>query len=277
MESKGRVFRHSFGKLALMSLGVVLFIFLAYFLRNANYFFVVVVIFVVSLIVFLLYITSSVKISNEGITTYRLLSSKSLKWSEIGHVSTRGQSLKLHDRDENITLSLDSQLEGYIEILDVIFKKRPDLFDVGENNIMSCGLLNNITVVGFGLLVIAASVFLYLVAEEVLETMGALILFVIGSYTIVNWFLGSRGIALESRSLLVMYLFKEISYSVDDISSVSLEKRRMNDGYVYFVRINLKSGRPFRLSTFKQGHILTYQILKRWHEKATSSQLVYSS
>jgi hypothetical protein len=273
MESKERVFRHSVGKLVLMSLGEVLFIFLAYFLRTAPYFFAVVLIFVINLFVFFRYVVSRVKISSEEIIINGLLGSKSLRWTEIDHVSARGQSLKLHDRYENITLSLVSQLEGYIEILDLIFKKRPDLFDLSEDNVLSRTAINNVVVIGFGRMLILFSTFFYIMRDQDMIWILTLIFLGLGLYVILSWFLSPQSIALENQALFVKYLLKETSYKVSDIkNSIILEKRKTRDGYVYFTQVNPKMVKPLKLSGFKQGSALTYQILKRWHEKAVSKQ-----
>lgn len=274
MESKERVFRHARGKLALMSLGVVLFIFLAFFLRDANFFLIVVVIFVINLFIFLGYVASSVKVSDEEIITNGLLSSKSLKWSQIGHVSTRGQSLRLHDHDESVILSLDAQLEGYIEILDLIFRKRPDLFDLSEENVFSRTTINHVVFIGFGLMLILFSALLYMARDQDMIWILALVLLGFGLYVILSWFLSPQSITLENQTLFVKYLFRETLYKVGDINSITLEKRRTKEGYIYFVQLNLKIGKPIHLSGFKQGSALTYQILKRWYAKAASSSQI---
>jgi hypothetical protein len=277
MASEERVFRHSPGKLALMSLGVVGFVFIAYFLRDESYSFIVVVIFVASLFVFLAYITSRVKISDEEIIVNGLLGSKSLKWSQIGHVSTRRQSLRLHDRDENVILSLDPQLEGYIEILDLIFSKRPDLFDLSEDNVLSRTTINHVVVIGFSLMLILFAALFYIVQDQDMAWIFALVFLGLGLYVILAWFLSPQSITLENQTLFVKYLFKETTYKVTDINAITLEKRRTKEGYIYFVQLNLKIGKPVRLSGFKQGSALTYQILKRWHEKANSGRQFISN
>ena len=272
MESKEHVFRHSPGKLALMSIPAVGFVFIAYLLRNESYFFVMVVIFVASLFAFLPYIVSKVKISNEEITANSLLGSKSLKWSEIGHVSPRSQSLRLHDRDENVILTLDAQLEGYIEILDLIFSKRPNLFDlnVSESKVFLRGIGTHILVIGFGLMIILLSVLAFMEQDQDINWLFALIFLGLGLYIIISWFLSPQGFTLENQTLFVKYLFKETSYKVSDINAITLEKRQTKEGYIYFVQVNPKTGKPIKLSGFKQGSAMTYQILKRWHAKAAS-------
>jgi hypothetical protein len=265
MEANEKTFRHSFGKVALMFLSVLFFGFLA-FINQIDYFLLAIT--GIVLVIVLLYATSSVKISSDEITTSRLLGSKSLRWSDIARVSTRGQALRLHNYDEDVILSVDSQLEGYKEILDILFSKRPDLFDEHEN----AGMLNNWLVsvffIGLGLLFIAASVFLFSMSPEP-EKFFFLVLFALGILIIVTWFLSPKSLTLESNNLILGYLFKEVSYSADDINSIDLERKSSRNGYIYFVRINLRSGKKVRPPLFKGGSALTYQILKRWHQKAS--------
>jgi hypothetical protein len=267
-----RIFRHSFGKLALMYLPLILFgvIFIAS--DDKDYFFVFAI--VVGLFFAVIYSTSSVQVNNDGITASKMFITKSLRWIELDRVSTRGQTLRLHNRDEDVTLSLDSQLEGYSEILDMIFSKRPDLFDVGEDDIMRRGLIASIFTIGFGLVMIGLSVFLFF-EMPVSESFLALIFTVLGLSVIVSWCLAPQSIVLEDKALFVLYFFKEKSYSINDIASVSLEKTRTRNGYIYFVQLNLKIGKPVKLPGFSKGSILTCQILKRWHGKALEKPISF--
>lgn len=267
-----RIFRHSFGKLALMYLGLVFFgvIFIAS--DDKDYFLIFAV--AVGLIFAAVYSTSIVRVSEEGITTSRVFIPKSLRWAEIERVSMRGQSLRLHDRDEDITLSLDSQLEEYSEILDLIFSKRPDLFDVGEDDIMRRGLIASIFTIGFGLVMIGFSIFLFF-ELRVSESFFALIFTVLGLVAIVSWCLAPQSIVIEDQTIFVLYFFKEKSYSINDIASVSLEKTRTRNGFVYFAQLNLKTGKPVKLPGFNKGSKLIYQILKRWHGKAIEKPISF--
>jgi hypothetical protein len=139
METSAQTFRHSFGKLALMFLGVLFLGFFAFSIGQTDYFLFIIT--GIVLVIALFYATSNVKISNDEITTTRLLGSKSLRWSEIARVSTFGQTLRLHNYDDDLVLSIDSQLEGYANILDIILNKRPDLLDTTDDNGMSISWL----------------------------------------------------------------------------------------------------------------------------------------
>jgi hypothetical protein len=267
MEANIQTFRHSPGKLILMFLGGLFFGVFAFSVGQIDYFLIGIT--GIVLVVALFYATSSVKISSDEIMTTRLLGSKSLRWSDIARVSMWGQAIKLHSYDD-LVLSIDPQLDGYKDILDIVFSKRPDLLDRSENNEMSRSWLAGIVTLGFGLSLIAIPVFLFFVDGEV-DGIFFLFLFVIGVAVIAVWFLSPKSITLESRNLMLGFFFKEEPYSADDINSISLEKRRTRNGYVYFAQINLASGKKIKLPAFKQGAALTYQILKRWHKKAVSN------
>jgi len=272
MEANEQTFHHSFSKLALIFLGLVLFGFLVY-AGVRNYFLFTVI--SIGIIAIGFYSTSSVKVSDQEITTKKILKSKSLRWSEIARVSIRGQTLRLHNRDEDIVLLIDPQLEGYSAILDLLFKKRPDLLNLGENNVMARSLLNHTLIIGYGLLIMMISIPLFISREHQFDWFFGLVFIGIGIYVIISWFLSAQSMVLENKDLLLISFFKEIHYSANDINSISLEKTRTKNGYVYFAQINLKSGKKIKLPGFKQGSVITYQMLKRWHEKATSGLATY--
>jgi hypothetical protein len=193
---------------------------------------------------------------------------------DISHVSMQGQALRLHSSDDDVVLLIDSQLEGYAEILDIVFRRRPDLFDVGNNDVMSRGLLGSIAALGSGLAMVCISVLFFYVAGK-METMSiifAAVFFAIGIFIIANWFLSPQRILLENQTMVVSYLFREVSYTAGDIKSIALVKTKTRNGYIYFVQTNLKNGKSLKLSGFALGSVLMYQILKRWHEKANSGQ-----
>jgi hypothetical protein len=265
MKSDERIFRHSLGKLTLMSLGVLVLGYTVYIIGTADYFLIALA--GIAFVIVLLYATSSVAISSEGITTKRLFGSKSLRWPEIGRVSMRGQALRLHNHDEDMILSIDSQLEDYKEIIDIIFSKRPDLLDESNNTVISASWLSHFLILGFGLFIVVGSVWLFSVFVES-RRMYALLFLGLGLFIIGSWFLSPKRIALEDKTLLLIYLFRQVSYAAKEISSISLEKTRTRNGYIYFVQVNLASGKKIKLPTFEQGASLTYQILKKWHEKA---------
>jgi len=265
MEEK--TYRHSFVKLAMMFLGIVFFIFIIYSSGERDYFLLGMA--GIALIVGIVYATNSVRISQEEISTSTLLGTKSLRWSDIARVSTRGQSIRLHNRDEDMALTIDSQLGDYIEILDIIFNKRPELFDLNDGNELSRSLLSNLFVITLGLLIMSLTFFFLFVVINV-ELIIKLIPLGIGMLFIISWLLSAQRLILDGNSIKIVYFYKKITYIIDEIDSITLEKRRTRNGTIYYVQARLKTGKRVNLPTFQQGSALTYQILKRWYSKGVS-------
>ncbi|HEX2995181.1 MAG TPA: hypothetical protein VHP14_10155 [Anaerolineales bacterium] len=217
----------------------------------------------------LFFATSSIKISVDEITTTRLFVSKSLRWSEVGRISIRGQTLRLHNRDEDVTLTLDSQLDDYNEVLDLVFGRRPDLFDISENNVLSGSWLRNVVLLGTGLVVITISIILVFLFEG-FDKIFSLPLLLLGVYILWNWFSSPRRLTLDGKNLIVGYLLEEASYSADEIRSISYKrKRKPKSGYINYVQINLRAGDDIQFSLFEHGNAFAYQILKRWQQKTS--------
>ena len=62
-------------------------------------------------------LTRSTTISNDGISARSLLGERSLNWNEIDSVSGRGNTIKLHNRDGDVTVAPSPQLPVYLEVI----------------------------------------------------------------------------------------------------------------------------------------------------------------
>jgi hypothetical protein len=121
MESNEKVFRYS----QIKSLGVFYLMFLVLcviaglFVGIREFMFFAALI-GIGLILLILFLTSSVTISDFGITTKSLLGKKSLQWSEIRHASSKGASIRLHNQDGSNTVSISPKLDKSVEIFDLL-------------------------------------------------------------------------------------------------------------------------------------------------------------
>ncbi|HMB22432.1 MAG: hypothetical protein ACM33V_09040 [Chloroflexota bacterium] len=181
----------------------------------------------------------------------------------------------MHNRDEDVTLTLDSQLDDYNEVLDLVFSRRPDLFDAGENNVLSGNWLRNVVLLVAGLVVITISIILVFLLEG-FDKIFSLPLFMLGIYIVWSWFSAPRRLTLDGKNLIVGYLLEEASYSVDEIRSISYKrKRKPKSGYINYIQINLKAGDDIQFSLFEHGNAFAYQVLKRWYETTSRSDGSY--
>jgi hypothetical protein len=267
-----RVYRHSRtnvigGVIALLVLiGFMIFLFAAAQDLAITLFFVAVL--GILAVASLATLTSAVIVSETEISTKRFGITRALGWSEIVRVSARGQNLRLHNEDGSVSLTVDSRLPDYAELLETIFARRPNLFDPGEDNRLSAGLAATLgrIVLGLGAIAVAAYLLLFQGANWFL----VLMLFLTGAIVLAGWLFAPQAIVLEGNAMLVKYLFREASYTADAIRAINLGRTQTRNGPSYHVSMTSADGKQIRFGSFGPGSALTYLILKRWHTQATS-------
>lgn len=215
-----------------------------------------------------LYLTTSVGVSESGITTKTVLGTKSVKWSEISDVSSRGSSLKLRNYDGDVVLIINPRLDGSAEILNLIFSKRADLFDINKNNPLLRSFRSNVITLTIGLLLIMLAFLLYFY-KNYFYISGVLgLLFCLQS--LLSWYFSPRSIALEDNCLVVNYLNRSLRFSVDDIESIQIGTTQQNQ--LKSVFIVFRNKRVMEVAGYKQTPFIIYPVLKQWHQNYVAKQ-----
>ncbi len=261
METTEKTFRYSYifknlGTFYLMFLVLCVVIGWYVGIREFMFFAIMIGSGVVLVIVFL---TSSVSISDLKITTKNLLGTKSLEWSEISQFSSRGSSTRLHNYDGNTILTINSRLDGYTEIFEVLHHKRPDLFDIDRYRSIPHSVLNNVVSIIFGLFLVGLGVLGYVRGRDLTTTLIFGLIFSLFGF--VNWYSSPRTITLGKKSLDIGYLRKVISYPIDDIVNITLGEKQHPIKTVFVI---LQNRNILQLSGYDQTPIVMYYVLKRW-------------
>ncbi len=231
-------------------------------------------IFVVILLISLYSITLKTIISDTEISTQSILSTKTLNWSEINRVSGRGNGIKLHNFDGNITVTPSPQLPGYEEVIEWIGIKRPDLFNPQEHSEMKRNWVNNILLLFVVLLLFAGFSGLTIFNSEPSEAWIPLVFFfIIGMVVLVATLSSPQSVTMDGRSLLLKYVFNQSSLPADEIQSVELRNQRTRNGRVYFIVLNLTNGKSIRLSALNPSLPIAFLTLKNWHNKNAGNSL----
>lgn len=224
----------------------------------------------VFLIVFL-NVSSKATLSEDEITSQNILGARTLRWTEITNASGSGSGIKLNNEDT--TVSLNPQLPGYEEIIEIIGQKRADLFSIQEHSEMRRGLGSYLFSFFIFLMFAGIGVFYFSIADfssDSLFSLGFIALFLI----IFLWsFLASpNSLTLENNNLQVKYLLGEKNFSADEIRSVFFTfTRSRRGGKRYYVAISAKNGKNINLSGLNISLPVAYLVLKNWHKKYTNS------
>jgi len=318
MKSNERIFRYPYGRFLLLYFALLSFLGFGFGVislkRLEPAFWLMTV--VIGLVLLIFYLTSGARISDEEIVTKKLLTSKSIKWSEIvrvsicgyhnlrmssliGSFSNNGNSLILQGVDENLKLTIATDPKRYLQLVGILFKKRPDLFETNKGYVIDF-LTTKSTIrekLFWEFLFIASSVFI------IYKTGFPPAAWILGIFLSAYFFFSMLGssinnpfnIVLENNTLRFIYLSgKIVKYPVNEILSIRLEKvwaskskiiystfpyeetldnknfgfEPSYDYYTYHnVYVDIKDKNPVILKWSGQ---LIYLILKNWHKRNTS-------
>ena len=260
MQSNEKTFRYTY---ILKNLGVVYLLFLAIgfwitFAFDGPVFFIFVFL-GVGVLGIIIYVTTSVTVFGEEISGRTLMVSRALRWSEIGSIKSTSSSFKLVNIDGDITIRVNARMDGYAEILDLLYQKRGDLFDANKFKSFS----KSITALFAGLIsycLLFLLSMLRLVFGRDWESAGFSIVFgLLVFYMLKGLFFTPKNITLEADALTLQYFRKTNSYLRDNIASILFSGSQ--------VSIILKNNSHIVISGFSASPIVIYFVLRRWHQK----------
>jgi hypothetical protein len=224
-------------------------------------------IFVIMFLVITISLFSKVTISDDEISSQGILGAKTLKWTEIHRVSGRGTMIRLHNFDEDITVSIGSRMPGFQEIVEIIGEKRVDLFKPNEHQEMSRSWLYMLSFIISGGTLIAAAGFVYFTVDT-LDWFTPLIVALVGLFIIVSGLFAPQSVSLQDDELQVKYLFSQKMIQKKEISAIHLSYTQGRNGRKnYFIQINYSGNKSIRLNGLNPSLPVAYLVLKNWHKK----------
>lgn len=229
-----------------------------------------------------LFSTYSVAVTEKEIIAKYLWRRKILVWRGLDKIIPKSNgSFSLLNRDNNTKIFISSQFKGYLDLVDFIKQRRPDLFTFDHDGHFSRTVIRNILVITVSLLAIGFvgfTLYLIFIGKGSLLLNGSII-FLIGLsiYTLRGWSYSPQSFTLEGNTLVVNYLYKEVSYSADGISLIKLVNAGSLVGNSISVLIILKNKKLIKISGFQQGPLVSYFVLLQWHGKYAQSNLEYTN
>lgn len=215
-------------------------------------------------------LASKTILSDDEIAIQGLFGAKELKWTEIGRASGWGDTMKLHSRDEDMTIKISPQFPGYEKVIDFIGAKRPDLFSPQEYSEMKRGLAPFISMflVVFVLIGVVVGFVLTTIndPDTSLPAYLPLLVFIGIAFVMVSATLSiPRSLTLAGRTMTLKYLLKEKTVNVNEISHVQLSYTQSRNGKHYFIALHLTDRKTIRLSGLGISLPIAYLVLKNWH------------
>lgn len=218
--------------------------------------------------------TQKTIISEDEISSQSLFGLKTLRWTEINRISGRGYTIKLHNFDGDVTVAPSPNLPRYEEVIEIIGKKRPDLFNPQEYDELISGTFFLIpgvivlilfigTLLGFGVMLFQSP------DSSVVMVAPLFILFIIIAIFVAMAFSQPRSVMLDGKSMTIKYLLREKTLLADEIQSIQFAFQSTRNGKNYFILLHLANRKTVRIAGLKLSVPIVYHILKNWHRNNT--------
>jgi hypothetical protein len=267
MLSEPRTYRYSTARLVLL---IVLLLMLGIgsviILSSVNFLYILFSFAFIGLILLgsIFSLTRSTTISNDAISARSLLGERVLNWSEIDSVSGRGNAIKLHNRDGDVTVAPSPNLPGYPEVIEIIGAKRPDLFKPANFGVMSRSWLNSLLFLVAGVFIIGVGIYLYFDSNE--TQIPILFLAAVGLGFIASIFMSVLSLQFEGSLLTIRYLLSKSMLKPEEVQSIGLNVTQTRSGKSYHVYMFTKNNRTIRFSGIGPSLPIVYLVLKNWHQ-----------
>lgn len=265
MLSEPRTYRYSIIRLVLLIVLLLMLGIVPFMILGGDMFLYQLITFAFLLPIMLLSIyslTRSTTISNESISTRSLFGERTLGWNEIESVSGRGNGIKLHNRDGDVTVAPSPHLPGYPEVIELIGAKRPDLFSPANYRVMSRNWLSSLLFLAVGALFIGVGIYLYLTSDDTMMSLLSVGFF--GLIVLVFIFTSVISLTLDGPQLTIRYLLTRNVLNVAEVRSIGLGVMQTRSGKSYSIILVAAPNRMFKLSELGPSLPIVYLVLKNW-------------
>jgi hypothetical protein len=212
-------------------------------------------------------------VSDEAISSINFLGAKTLEWNEIADIGLKKGNLILSNRDADVKVTVNQQIDDYPEVIKFIKQQRPELWRLDEVNPFHQSYLENAlsVLIGFGILIMGG----WLLFRDGLTTDSAsLILIVLGSsvFLVLHGLLRIRKLSLDQDFLVVHYLVWKRQFHVNDVWSVSLEQEYGKNIVTYPVHIRIRDRKDIVVENVKEGNPILVNAIEMWMSKYKGKQ-----
>jgi hypothetical protein len=165
-------------------------------------------------------------------------------------------------------------MDGSVEIFDLLYSKRPDLFGIKKNNPLVRNYRSDLMTLAMGALLVVLALLLYSTISYWDIPLGLLGLWYCG-LAVFRWYSSPQKITLENGCFIVNYVNRSYSVSADEIADIQILKTQKNQ----FISVAVVSPdkQVIELSGFKQSPFIVYPVLSKWHQIYAKKQPVPSS
>lgn len=241
----------------------------------------------VMLITTLIY-SHKVEVGGSGVRVHSMFTDSRIRWDEITDIRSSGKLELIREKGGNV--NIPKQIDGYLQIFEMVRQRRPDLFrkkqtsskQIGDSSpshsdkpakrsdmqkgatTFSRSFFNQYGLVLY--IVFGCSVAIAIAIFVPEYRLRAFISVACCIPIIISLLLQVGGIRLEKNNMVIESIFYEKIIDVNEIRDIRMQLERAKYRFVTInvVKIMLYNGRVYTLTGFSDGEEILYARLMNW-------------
>jgi len=216
----------------------------------------------------LIWATASIKVSANEISWHWLGREKRIPWDQIGRIRHHALSdnLRLYRRNGSCSILVDSQINGYLQIVEILYVKRPDLWDAGPSpsGTFRKVLWPQLLLFGGGGVFMGVFGIKGLLEGEVLAGLG-LVAFAGLAFAVL--LTQVQAVTIRDDELVIKYVFRKQRVKASSVEQIRMVAEQSGSGTAHAVVVHLKNGKKISLVGFREGAPKLFYALGAWLER----------
>lgn len=207
-------------------------------------------------------------VSDGAISSMNLLGTRTLEWNEVAEIGIKRGNLILSNRDGDVRVTVNQQIDDYAEVIKFIKQQRPYLWTLDDIQTFHQKYLEKsfTALVGLAMpLVVIWVLFRDGFTKETGIVLVGSILF--SAVLVIPSLFHIRKLSLEGEILVLQYLIWKRQFNVKDVWSVSVEQKYGKNIVVYPVHIRVRDKKDIVVEAVKEGNPLLVNAIEMWMKK----------
>ena len=212
-------------------------------------------------------------VSDEAISSINLLGIKTLKWNQVAEIALKNGNLLLNNRDGDMKVTVNQQIDDYPEVLKFIKQQRPELWKLDDIHTFHQNYLERAFSVFMGFVVLVMGIWAIMENGWTSEMIVPLLfIFSMSMFLIFYGLMRIRKLSLDEDKLVVTYLIWERQIHVSEVWSVSLEQQYGKNIITYPIHIRIRDKKDIVVEKVKEGNPILVNAIELWMERYKGKQ-----
>lgn len=207
-------------------------------------------------------------VSDEAISSINLFGARTLEWNEVAEIGIKNGHLVLSNRDNDIKVTVNQQIEGYPEVIEFIKQQLRNLWNLDDIKIFHQSYLEQTFSGLIGLAIPVLGVWIIFQEGFTRQTGFVLVLTILFSaFLVIPSLFHIRQLSIDGDVLVVQHLIWKRQLHVNEVWSVTLEQKYGKNVVTYPVHIRVKDKKDIVVEKAKEGNPILVNAIESWMKK----------